>query len=225
MSSQSRKRRAYAPEQWEQVQKSDGGPATSADLENGGKLNPAHMKTRMVSRTKVYGVLEESADGSVYLSKFESQDGEEVEPVAKSQDETPEEPDEGVSWYCPIVKAEDDDKQLVTGIVLEPETVDAQLDIYDANVIRTAAHDFLREYNAGNVVGFMHKDMNRSLDLVESWLAPQKMKIGKTEIKKGTWMMTVHVLDESIWKDVKEGKITGFSIGGVAKVQRLVEDL
>jgi 2'-5' RNA ligase len=123
---------------------------------------------------------------------------------------------EKATWM-PIVKA--DDRRLVTGILLQPETVDAQGDIYSEEVIANAAHEYLAAYNAGTVVGLMHKDMNRPLQLVESWLAPVPLVIEGRLIKKGTWIATVRVLDDAIWQDVKRGKITGFSIGGVAKVR------
>lgn len=174
------------------------------------------MRGVIVERTKVVGVLEEGADGSLYLAQFAEKAAPASAPEVEEADDVVT---EKASWYCPIVKAEEEnDLRLVTGIVLEPETVDAQADIYDADVIRKAAHDFLREYNAGTVIGHMHKDMNRSLDLVESWIAPTKMKLAGREIQKGTWLMTVHVVDEKIWETVKGGGITGFSIGGVAKV-------
>lgn len=232
------RRRAFSPDQY-QVQKA----ISSAALGNSGKKPPASipegldehqiaglpkiqharpMRGVLVERTKVVGVLEEDEDGNVYMSQFASKAEPDLQPGEEPTDDEVE--TEKASWICPIVKAEEaNDLRLVTGVVLEPETVDAQKDIYDATVIRNAAHDFLREYNAGTVIGFMHKDMNRSLDLVESWCAPTKMKLGDREIKKGTWLMTVHVVDENIWKSVKEGKIAGFSIGGIAKVQRLDE--
>ena len=40
-------------------------------------------------------------------------------------------------------------------------------------------------------------------------------------MKAGSWIMSVKVHDATIWKGVKEGKITGFSIGGMSKVQKL----
>jgi hypothetical protein len=216
------KRRAFAPDQYEAMKGTQVGTGLREDdgkseLPRVTQVRP--MRGQLVERSKVVGILEEGSDGNLYLSQFEKAQAEE-------QDEQEEEVvTEKASWICPIIKAtEENDQRLVTGIVLEPETVDAQEDIYDSNVIRKAAHDFLREYNAGNVVGFMHKEMNRSLDLVESWIAPSKMKIGNRDIKKGTWLMTVHVIDENIWKSVKEDKITGFSIGGIAKVQSLVDD-
>ena len=228
MSSVKRQRRAFAPEQYEQVRKS---------------------AEQTIERTKVWGMLERDPDGSVYLTKMDEEQAvlkpfagykdfdacvadqlskgksqssaEKICGYLKHRTEKAEEPvEETVEWYCPIVKADEEgDERLVMGIVLEPETVDLQKDIYDADVIKAAAHDFLREYNAGTVVGFMHKDMNRALEVVESWIAPADMTIASTKIKKGTWLMTVHVSEEAIWKSVKEGKIAGFSIGGLAKVQ------
>lgn len=194
MASVKTQRRAFAPEQMERVRKSTAAQPT-------------------IERTKVFGVLEQGNDGALYLTKATVPTPVEVEKADDSVEES-------VVWTCPIVKA-DDDEQLVTGIVLQPEVVDAQKDVYDEGVVKAAAHDFLRNYNAGSVIGFMHKDMNRALELVESWIAPVDMKLGDSKIKKGTWLMTVHISEEGIWKSVKEGKIAGFSIGGLAKVQRL----
>lgn len=199
-------------------------------------------KTTTVTRQKVVGVLEEE-NGQVYLTQFKAQEENDSEPLDGNDPDSADDekdgenedltdmdpvtaakksmdPDEGASWYCPILKA-DEEQRLVTGIVLQPETTDAQGDIYDEDVIKTAAHDYMRSYNSGNVVGYMHKDMNRSLDLVESWVAPVDMELEGKEIKKGTWMMTVYVADADAWDKVKKGQITGFSIGGVAKVQKL----
>lgn len=195
----------------------------------GGAKGPAHMQSSALEpmrleRTKVFGVIEQDTKGQLYLSKMTSadadDDGEAELDTTKSVGEAEE---TGVEWVCPIVKA-DEDQRLVTGIVLEPEVVDAQFDIYNSDVIQKAAHEFLREWNAGTVVGYMHKDMHKSLDVVESYCAPVNMTIGETKIKKGTWLMTVYVADEKVWKQVKNGEIAGFSIGGIAKVQRLETD-
>lgn len=126
------------------------------------------------------------------------------------------------SIYCQFVtKDEAPDKQLVTGIVLVPECVDAQGDIYDAEVIEKAAHAFMSKYNAGTKIGHLHKEFNRPLELVESYCAPADMAIGDKAIVKGTWLMTVKVKDPTLWSDVKDGKLQGFSIGGIAKVTKL----
>jgi len=113
----------------------------------------------------------------------------------------------------------DREKQLVTGIVLEPDTVDAHQDTINAEAIERAAHNFLSKYNRGTKLGFLHKKFGKiGLDLVESWITPVNMKLGNQKIKRGTWLMTVHIKSKDIWEKIKTGQITGLSIGGVAKV-------
>lgn len=122
--------------------------------------------------------------------------------------------------YMPLTKAVSD-KRIVTGVVLMPETVDAHGDIYDAEVIAKAAHDFLANYNVKSEVALMHKDFKRDFDLLESYLAPIEFALGDTTVKAGTWLITVRVNEDKIWDKVKKGEITGFSIGGKAKVKQL----
>jgi len=118
----------------------------------------------------------------------------------------------------PIAKV-DKEKQLVTGIVLEPNEVDAQGDIIDAGAIERAAHRFLSRYNSETRLGLLHKIFGENgVDLVECWVSPLNFKLGGQDVKKATWLMTVHVTDNILWKKVKSGEITGFSIGGMATV-------
>jgi hypothetical protein len=35
-------------------------------------------------------------------------------------------------------------------------------------------------------------------------------------VKKGTWLLAVHVDDDELWKQVRDGSLAGFSIGGVS---------
>lgn len=123
--------------------------------------------------------------------------------------------------YIPIAKA-NDEEQTVTGVVLQPEVTDAQGDIYDAAVIKEAAYNYLMNFNKSTELGLQHKEFVKGrFALVESYLAPLDLVIGTNTVKSGSWIMTVKVLDLKIWKMVKNGKITGFSIGGKARVQQL----
>ncbi len=38
-----------------------------------------------------------------------------------------------------------------------------------------------------------------------------------TKVKKGAWLLAMHVLDGEVWRQVKAGEITGLSIGGSAR--------
>lgn len=182
--------------------------ATSGDLDGGGKLlpqqgmgssgiNPAPAKKCDCAK---------SGDGACKCA--------DVEEAEKSIE-------------VAIIKASSDEKQIVVGLVLAPEATDAQGDVYDADVIEAAAHNFLAGYNKTTKLGFQHKDFKNwhsRFELVESWIAPMDLSIGDVSIKAGTWIMSVRVLDAAVWKMVKAGKIKGFSIGGKAKVKKLKQE-
>lgn len=125
-----------------------------------------------------------------------------------------------------IIKAanEDEEERTVFGEVLVPDEVDAHGDIYSADEVRKAAWFFME--NFGNI-GFMHRFfVNGDVKILESYVTQSGMTITDSKgndrkIKKGTWLMRVRVISDSIWQMVKEEKLTGFSIGGVATVQQL----
>ena len=123
-----------------------------------------------------------------------------------------------VELLVPFMKA-DDDRQLVTGIVLEPDEVDSQNDTIKTDVIERAAYNFLARYNNGNKLGIMHRMFGDiGVELAESYIAPMDMQIGGERVKKGSWIMTVKLVDLVLWRKIKSGDITGFSIGRVAAV-------
>lgn len=112
----------------------------------------------------------------------------------------------------PIFKA--DEERLVYGEVLIPEEVDAQKEIYSEEEVRQAAHGFMENFQN---LGVMHKELaNGRLKILESFIAPVEMEIAGKKIKKGTWLLAVRVISDKLWKQVKDGKWTGFSIGGSA---------
>lgn len=110
----------------------------------------------------------------------------------------------------------------MTGIVLEPDEVDSQGDTIDASEVRKAAHLFLRRYNEGTTLGLMHQEFEDiGIRVVESYIAPIDFELGGQSVKKGSWVMTIHVISDDIWVRIKDGELTGFSIGGVAVIQDL----
>lgn len=114
-----------------------------------------------------------------------------------------------------VVKA--DDEKFVLGVVLVPDDVDAQNDVYSASEVRQAAHRYMAEFQNR---GLMHKELvNNKVDILESYIAPTDFTIGAQTVKRGTWLMAVRVADPKLWSDVKTGKLTGFSIGGSANRQ------
>lgn len=110
------------------------------------------------------------------------------------------------------------EERFIYGIVLEPETRDYQDDIYSAEEIRTTAHGFMEGYRAGRYVAHQHdgEDLTGQLLVLESFIAPVDFEVDGEQVKKGSWVMAMRVLDDELWEAVKKGEITGYSIGGDA---------
>lgn len=115
-----------------------------------------------------------------------------------------------------------EERRTITGVVLEPDTVDAQKDSVPSTVILDAAEQFLADINIETTLGIQHKDFDVPLVLVQSWVVPdQDITINSVVVLKGSWVITVRVLSTKIWKKILSGELTGFSIGGKATVQNL----
>lgn len=114
--------------------------------------------------------------------------------------------------YGRIVKA-DAENHYVTGIVYEPMTEDSHGNFMTEAEITKAAYYFAKN---GSKVDLQHSfEPMDGATVVESWIAKADFDIGGETIKKGTWLMTVEVADESVWEGIEKGDITGFSMGGL----------
>lgn len=112
-------------------------------------------------------------------------------------------------WSIPIYKS--DEERFVLGIPLQPDIEDLQGDVVSCEEIAKTAHDFLESCQN---IGVQHTTINKKIKLWESYLAPQDLTISGQEVKKGSWILGVHILDDEIWGKVKSGELTGFSIRG-----------
>jgi len=125
------------------------------------------------------------------------------------------------SIHIPISKV-NEEKRIVTGVVLQPEEVDGQGDIVSAEVIEETAHKFLMNYvKARAQIGLMHEDFTRQIEVVELYIAPAEFKLGGRKVKKGSWLMSVFIVDDEVWEAVRSGAITGFSIKGLARAMQV----
>ena len=113
----------------------------------------------------------------------------------------------------PIAKS-DKEKQIVYGVVLTPDEVDAQDDYMTAEDIEQAAHHFLIQ---SRVVGSQHEKATKA-QVVESYIAPQDMdwdgQYGPQSVKKGAWILGVKITDRKEWEKVLNGDYQAFSVGG-----------
>ncbi len=110
-----------------------------------------------------------------------------------------------------------EEQQVVRGVVLEPDVVDSQDDMITIQEIEAASHGFMIEVQRG--VGSIGVDHEGPADavVVESFLAPVEFVEGEQTIRKGSWVLAVKVFDDELWKSVKSGDRTAFSIHGTAE--------
>jgi hypothetical protein len=111
-----------------------------------------------------------------------------------------------------IIKA-DTDSHFVTGIVYEPMVEDTDGNYMTEEEITKAAYWFAKN---GNKVDLQHCFRKcEGAAVVESYVAKCDMEIEGQKIKKGTWLMTMEISDDSVWDSIQKGDITGFSMGGM----------
>ncbi|KGK88033.1 XkdF-like putative serine protease domain-containing protein [Clostridium sp. HMP27] len=115
--------------------------------------------------------------------------------------------------HVPILKT-DEAKKIVTGIVYEPDVLDAHDEFMTEEEIEKSAHLFMKEFRN---VDKQHDFTSGYGEVIESWVAKSEMKLGDQDVKKGTWLMSVHVTDDDTWEGIQKGEITGFSMGGVGE--------
>lgn len=114
--------------------------------------------------------------------------------------------------YGRILKA-DSESHYVTGIVYEPMTEDTDGEFMTAEEIRKAAYYYAKNFE---LVDIQHSfEPEKSCSVVESWIAKADFSLGGEQVKEGTWLMTVEVVNDELWEKIQKGEITGFSMGGV----------
>ncbi len=114
---------------------------------------------------------------------------------------------------------EDEEERIILGIVLEPNAVDSYKHTVTKEEIRKAAHDWLAYKQVRKLSH--QKVANEKMVILESYLAPVDLTFGKEIVKEGSWLLAMRVTDDELWKSIKEGKITGYSMGGWAVLEDL----
>ena len=115
-----------------------------------------------------------------------------------------------------IVKV-DDEKRLVYGAVYAPDEEDAHGDFMTEAEVEKAAHNFLAKSNTVKATDTQHNlEPVEGVKIVESAVLKGTHEILKDE-KPGTWYIVTKVENEEVWKSVKDGTYTGYSLYGFAE--------
>lgn len=111
-----------------------------------------------------------------------------------------------------FINKSDEEQKLIYGIVYEPDEIDTHGEFAKASEIEKAAHEFLAD---NRNIDLQHNFESDYGTVVESYIAPVDFKIANDTVKKGAWVLVTKANDD-IWKAVKKGEITGYSMAGKA---------
>lgn len=107
------------------------------------------------------------------------------------------------------------DEQIVAGPVLIPGIVDGQGDRIDADAIASIEKKFRAKHAGGDArLGIQHSTFPNGLELRKSWILDKDETHNGRTFPAGTWFVEWKVHDIEIWKSIRAGKLTGFSISG-----------
>ena len=123
------------------------------------------------------------------------------------------------------LKTVDEEKQILLGPALIPnkqiyreDEKNGQYYIYfSKDTVRKASELFMKNHNQEKAT-YEHMREIDNMVVVESWIVTNpemdKSKLYGFEVPEGTWFLSMKVNNDEVWKDVKEGKVKGFSIEG-----------
>jgi hypothetical protein len=88
---------------------------------------------------------------------------------------------------------------------------------FSEDTVRKASELFLMNSNQNNAT-YEHEKKLNGLSVVESWIIEDEKQDKSVKyafsLPVGTWMISMKVNNDDVWKDVKDGKVKGFSIEG-----------
>lgn len=119
------------------------------------------------------------------------------------------------AWEVEII-SKADEKRICYGIALRPDVPDLQNDVYTADEVEKAAHGFMIKSRKAD---WMHEKTLPQSDAipVESYIAPADFEVNGYQIKKGDWIVGMHVPNPDYWQKIKKGEARAFSIRGYGK--------
>ena len=123
------------------------------------------------------------------------------------------------------LKEVDNEKRILMGAALVPNkqiyrrVKDKEFYIFfSEDTIRKASELFLMRSNQNNATLEHEKKMLEGMSVVESWIIEDektdKSRLYNFNLPKGTWMISMKVNNDEVWKKVKAGEVKGFSIEG-----------
>ncbi len=112
-----------------------------------------------------------------------------------------------------------DEQRMIYGVAIEPGVTALHGEVISAETCRKAAHDYLRDHGGINLEHPGLDGYRPDVDavVVESVILPCDVADWHgSAVRKGAWVVGIHVPSEAVWKSAKAGKFGGLSIEGTA---------
>lgn len=106
----------------------------------------------------------------------------------------------------------DEELQVVYGEVYVPDHPDSEGDFACPEEIRKMAHGFMKNLRLGQV-DVDHDNSERGFWVVESFIARK----GDSDFMEDAWVVGIHITSPTVWKQVKDGELNGFSMEAMVK--------
>lgn len=101
-------------------------------------------------------------------------------------------------------------KQIVLGVVYEPDVRDTDGNFMKSEEIEKMAYRFMEELRNTDIDKEHNGKVGGYGTVVESFIA----RDGDPDFPAGAWVLGVHVTDDSTWTAIEKGEVTGFSLAG-----------
>jgi len=112
-----------------------------------------------------------------------------------------------------------DEKRVALWVVATPGVYDAHNTKFTPDAVENGCYQFNLQCNQGN---YQHVFDIDSANILESYVTPCEMNIEGTVIPEGTWLQKWYFPEsdagETLWRQVKNGEITGLSVGCTGKI-------
>jgi len=184
-------------------------------------------------------VLQGSPEDPGYIIEIYEKNNGKWEPTGKFAGRKAESILKNVELWRQVFASQDE--QIIVGPALVPDKKifrkdDDKSPAYDVRFSKEAiariAEKFMRELRGQNTNIQHEEDRAGKTYVMESWIVENLEDKANTvyglDVPVGTWVVKGRVTDPNIWKMVKEGKLTGWSVEGsfldAAEVQSLKND-
>jgi hypothetical protein len=105
------------------------------------------------------------------------------------------------------IKKIDNEQQLVIGQVYAPWCLDSHGHYMTAEELKKTAYDFIAN-GMSRSIDVQHDNQLIDAEVVESFIARKDDPDG---FEEGAWIASTRILDKSVWNEVKDGKLNGYS--------------